>query len=134
MFRHGDLSIFNSSIILNYIEETWPTPALLPPAPVERMRACMLEEVIGSHFEANTWGLSEVKHFRRAGGNDAEQLNAFARSEIERWYIWLEAQLGDQPWLNGPEFGWADICVVPFVNGACHFDIEPSSDSRLICT
>jgi len=120
-----DLPIFDSSIILQYIEDRWPDPPLLAPDAAERATARMLEDVMDTHFEANTWALSEVKHFGRAEGELAQRLNAYAEREIRGWYAWLEHRLDDAPWFNGADFGWGDICVIPFVNGATRFDIAP---------
>ncbi len=36
-------AIFDSTIILDYIEEKWPAPAMLPPTPRERARVRMIE-------------------------------------------------------------------------------------------
>ncbi|MEM9620681.1 MAG: glutathione S-transferase family protein, partial [Pseudomonadota bacterium] len=131
VFVHGDLSIYDSSIILEYIEEQWPAPALLPAKPQERARVRLLEEVMDTHFEANTWGLGEITFFGRAQGEQAVALRAFAESEINRWYTWLDQQLGQADWFNGASFGWGDMAVVPFVHGAVRFDIQPAADSAL---
>ena len=57
----GEVMIFDSTIILEYLEDRWPTPALLPGAPAERARVRMLEEAMDTHFEAINWGLSEIR-------------------------------------------------------------------------
>ena len=68
----GDAAIFDSTVILEYIEDKWPKPALLPASPVDRARVRMLEDVMDTHFEAITWALSEIRNFgqsrRRRGG------------------------------------------------------------------
>ena len=38
---------------------------------------------------------------------------------------WLESQLGERRWFNGDAFGWGDLCVVPFLNGAVGFGHVP---------
>jgi len=45
-------AVFDSTVILEYIEERWPEPALLPAAPAERARVRMLEDAMDTHFEA----------------------------------------------------------------------------------
>jgi RNA polymerase-associated protein len=52
----GDISIFESTIIMEYIEERWPEPALLPRDPAARARARMIEEVCDTQYEAINWG------------------------------------------------------------------------------
>lgn len=128
---HGDLAVFDSTIILEYIEERWPEPPLLPADPVQRARVRMLEDAMDTHFEAITWGLSEVRNFGRAAGTLAETLEARGGEQIRAWYRWLEDQLGDRAWFNGDAFGWGDIAVVPFVNGAAGFGHRPDAGSRL---
>jgi glutathione S-transferase/RNA polymerase-associated protein len=127
----GDVAVFDSTVILEYIEDRWPEPALLPKSPADRARVRMLEEAIDTHFEAITWGMSEIKNFGRASGALAETMLARAGEQIAGWYRWLESQLGDRPWFNGEAFGWGDLCVVPFVNGAVGFGHRPAAGSRL---
>jgi len=77
----GDAAIFDSTVILEYIEDKWPTPALLPVTPIERARVRMLEDVMDTHFEAITWALSEIRNFGRAEGAEAERLALKARAD-----------------------------------------------------
>ena len=53
----GDEAIFDSTIIMEYVEERWPTPPLLPAAPAARARARMIEEVCDTYYEAINWGV-----------------------------------------------------------------------------
>jgi glutathione S-transferase/RNA polymerase-associated protein len=128
---HGDLAVFDSTIILEYIEDRWPDPPLLPRAPADRARVRMLEDAMDTHFEAITWGLSEIRNFGRATGELAETMQARGGEQLAAWFRWLDAQLGDRPWFNGDAFGWGDIAVVPFVNGAAGFGHQPAAGSRL---
>jgi glutathione S-transferase len=114
----GDVRLFDSTIILEYIEDKWPTPALLPAAPAERARVRMLEDVMDTHFEAINWGLGEVRAFKRATGALAETIEARAAEQTQGFFVWLARQLGDRPWFNGEAFGWGDIAVVPYLNGS----------------
>ena len=127
----GETAVFDSTIILEYIEDRWPEPSLLPASPAERARVRMLEDALDTHFEAITWGMSEIRHFRRATGALADTLLARAGEQIARWYGWLDAELGNRTWINGADFGWGDLCVAPFVNGAVGFGHVPAPDSRL---
>ncbi|HEY6599651.1 MAG TPA: glutathione S-transferase family protein [Pseudomonadales bacterium] len=127
----GDAAVFDSTIILQYIEDKWPTPALFPAAPLDRARVRMLEEVMDTHFEGITWALSEIRNFGRAEGAEALRLEAAGAAELSRWYQWLESQLGKRRWFNGDTFGAGDLCVIPFVNGASSFGHVPWPGSKL---
>lgn len=128
---HGDLSLYDSTIIMEYIEDRWPDTPLLPTTPAERARVRTLEEVIDTHFEANTWGLAEITIFRRASGEKADALIRYGEEQIIQWFIWLNRELGDRLYFNGDAFGWGDIAVAPYVNDAARFDIAPDSQSNL---
>lgn len=128
---HGDVEIFDSTIILEYIEETWPEPAMMPKAPAERARMRMIEDVMDTQFEAITWGLGEINFFRRAEGAQKEAMEAKARQQAEAFYSVLEGYLGDREWFTGAHFGWGDLGVVPYLNGAAGFGIRPAEGSRL---
>jgi glutathione S-transferase len=127
----GDVRIFDSTIILEYIEDKWPTPALLPAAPAERARVRMIEEVMDTHYEAINWGLSEIAWFRRAEGALAETLRANAKTQTEGYFAWLERELGDRTWFNGASFGWGDLSVVPYLNGSLGQGNMPAKGSKL---
>ncbi|HUZ14510.1 MAG TPA: glutathione S-transferase family protein [Caulobacteraceae bacterium] len=114
----GEVKLFDSTIILEYIEDRWPAPPLLPASPAERARVRMIEEVMDTHFEPINWGLGEVRAFKRASGPLAEAIEKRAGEQLQGYFRWLEAQLGARPWFNGDEFGWGDIAVIPYLNGS----------------
>jgi glutathione S-transferase len=121
----GPVRIFDSTIILEYLEDAYPTPAMLPAGAAERARVRMIEEVMDTHYEAINWGLSEINWFRRAEGDFAEQLKATAARQTQGFLAWLERQLGDRPWFNGAAFGWGDLCVAPYVAASAGMGNRP---------
>jgi glutathione S-transferase len=114
----GDFKLFDSTIILEYLEDKWPEPPLAPVSPEDRARVRMLEDVMDTHFEAINWGLGEVRNFRRADGALAERIETRAGEQSQGYFAWLERQLGNRAWFNGDAFGWGDIAVVPYLNGS----------------
>ena len=127
----GDFAIFDSTVMLEYLEDKWPSPPLLPASPRERARVRMIEDVMDTQYEPNNWGSFEVLRYRRATGALAEKLLAFAKRNIERLQGWLDAQLGDRPWFNGDAFGWGDLSVIPYLNRSAGYGYLPEKGSRL---
>jgi glutathione S-transferase len=127
----GDARIFDSSIIVEYIEDRWPTPPLLPEAPSERARVRMLEEVCDTAYDAVNWGVAEVTVFGRAKGEHATQMLEKARAQIAGLNARLERELERREWFNGERFGFGDIAVYPFVNGAAATGNKPGAGGRL---
>ena len=109
---HGDLAIFDSTIILEYIEDVWPSPPLLPASPAGRARVRMIEDVMDTQFEAITWGLGEINFFKRAEGVSENRDRSARRGEngtflrlarrpawrrtLDEWRrVWLGRFVGD---------------------------------------
>ncbi|MGH7017612.1 MAG: glutathione S-transferase family protein [Caulobacteraceae bacterium] len=127
----GETSIFDSTIILAWLEDAFPSPPLLPARPADRARVRMVEEVMDTHFEAINWAMGEVNWFRRAEGELAAQLKSAASRQTAGFHAWLGDRLSDRPWFNGEAFGWGDLCVVPFVAAAAGLGNAPPAGSRL---
>jgi glutathione S-transferase len=127
----GDLRIFDSTIILEYLEDKFPEPAFLPKSPAERARVRILEDVMDTHYEAVNWGLLEIEGFKRASGALREQMLARAAEQTSRLQSWLERQLAERPWFNGSSFGWGDAAVVPHLNTSAARGNAPKPGGKL---
>jgi len=127
----GDFALFDSTIILEYIEEKWPDPPLLPRDPAARARARMIEDVMDTHYEPINWGLSELRNFKRAQGAPAVKIEARAAGQAKGLQAWLGRELGDREWFGGERFGWADLSVVPYLNGSAGFGFGPAPGTAL---
>lgn len=127
----GDAALFNSTIILEYIEDKWPEPAMLPKEPLARARARTIEEVMDTAFEPINWGMGEIRWFKRAEGAHAQEIERRAAAQARGLYEWLTRMLGSAEWFGDARFGWADLSVVPYLNGARGQGIGPHETSPL---
>jgi glutathione S-transferase/RNA polymerase-associated protein len=127
----GDTRVFDSTIILEYIEDRWPTPSLLPAGAAERARVRMLEDLCDTYYEAINWAAMEIRVFQRATGAAADRLLGRGAEQIRGTNTYLERQLGSAPWFTGALFGWGDLAVVPHVHAAALTGNPPPSGSRL---
>jgi glutathione S-transferase len=131
VLEHEGVAIFDSTIILEYVEERWPAPPLLPRTPAERARARMIEEVCDSYYEPIVWGLLEVQGFKRASGELAAQMEQRGAKQIAGVNAWLERQLGARRFFHGDTFGWADLAVAPLIDWATARKHPPTPGSPL---
>lgn len=127
----GDCRIFDSTIMLDYLEEKHPETALMPDSPAARARVRMIEDVADTHLEAVNWGLGEIRYFRRAEGDKADALRGQAEAQLDGFFAWLESQLDDAEWMTGAQFGRADLAVVPFLNASRGFGFAPQAGGAL---
>jgi glutathione S-transferase len=121
----GDFRCFDSTIIIDYIDEKWPTPPMLPTKPEERARARMVEDLCDTGLEAINWGMMEIRFFKRADGGQAEQMTARAGAQLERTWNNLDPQLEGHPWFSGERFGRADAALIVHVVAAGLFGFPP---------
>lgn len=131
LLPEGGAPIFESTIILEYIEERWPNPPLLPADPAARATQRMIEEVCDSQYEAINWGFGELLWFRRAEGELRETLKAAAARDTAAVQAWLTEKLGTADWFGGENFGWADAAAAPMVNRSIHYGMGPAPGSPL---
>lgn len=131
MLVDGTTRIFDSTIILEYIEECWPDPPLLPREPKARAAARMTEDVCDTQYEAVTWGFGEVTTFGRATGALADTLRSAAARQTAVLQDWLSGRLGGAPWFGGTTFGWADVAVAPLLHRSVLNGMGPKSGSAL---
>ena len=89
-----------SAVIMEYLEERYPEPALLAADPADRALARLW---IFRHDD-----FTKPYYALRRGDEDAAA--SFAE-QLER----LQAALAVRPWLGGGEYGLADIAYVPWV-------------------
>jgi glutathione S-transferase len=102
LLKVGDAVIFESAVILEYLEETQGKP-LHPADPLARARHRAMIE-FGSAILADIWGL-EIAQTREAAMAKVEALREkFAR---------LERDLGAGPWFAGETFGLVDAAFGP---------------------
>lgn len=127
----GEARIFDSTIILEYLEDKFPSPPLLPRDPAARAEARMIEDVGDTLYEAINWGLGEISWFKRAEGGQADQMRATASRQTAELQAWLAMKLGDKQWFNGENFGWADLSVAPYLNRSFHYGLGSPASSPL---
>jgi glutathione S-transferase len=99
---HGDLEIFDSTQIFEYLEDLKPVPALWPLEPAARARARLLELKSDEVFFAHIIRLMDL----RKNLNAADV--AAARQSVFAYYRETEAILADRQFLAG-SFSYADI-------------------------
>jgi len=112
-----------SLAILEYLEETVPRPSLLPADPFLRAKARQLAEVVNSGIQPFQ-NLPTIAHVQQLGGDP----KAFVRGHIERGLEALAASAAAVAgqFLVGDAPSFADVCLVPQLNAARRFDLDPA--------
>jgi len=130
-FIHGNATLFETSIILEYINDTWPSPPLFPADPIRKADASLAAHVALTQYEALMWACAEIRLFKRAEGALAAKLERNIQTIATELQTWLEQKLGDSQYFSGLEFGYADICITPLINSSIGSGLGPDKNSKL---
>ncbi|MEG1038825.1 MAG: maleylacetoacetate isomerase [Pseudomonas sp.] len=124
----GELLV-QSPAIIEYLEEVYPQPALLPADPVQRAQARGVAALIGCdvHPLHNVSVLNQL----RGSGFSEEQVNAWIAHWISQGLAAVEKLIGDDGFCFGEEPGLADVYLIPQLYAAERFGIGLSDYPRI---
>jgi maleylpyruvate isomerase len=108
-----------SLAIVEYLEELYPEPPLLPSGALARARARELASIVATGIQP-LQNLSVLQAIDELGGDRA----AWSRRWIERGLAALEARATPGPYLAGAQPSIADVFAVPQLYNARRFGID----------
>ena len=120
-------TLTQSLAILEYLEERYPTPPLLPQAPAERARVRALANVVACDMHGIN-NLRVLKYLTGELGLSEEQKTAWMHHWLHQGFSALETMLRDneqtENFCHGHSPTLADICLVPQVFNAKRFELD----------
>lgn len=120
-----DLTLYQSTIINEYIDERFPHPQLMPADPIQRARARLFIYT----FERELFGFVRVLERRE----ETEIRKKVARDQIREQLVQLSPVLAKNKFLMGDDFTMLDITLAPLLWRLDHYEIEmPRSAAPLL--
>lgn len=119
----GDFSLFDSTVICEYLEDRQPEPAVYPRDARLRAKCRLVEDLADTQLDAALFAVSVVefgRHEPHAAMHDA------AARDLARLYDALERHLGADFFCGA--YSVADIAVLPHVAAATFFGFVPDPD------
>ena len=111
-----DLVLYKSPIIIEYLDERFPHPPLLPVYPVARAQSRLLMHRIEMDWSGNLDVLVRGK-----GG--ARTLDK-AHRELRESVVAVAPAFAEKPYFLSDEFSLVDCCVAPILWRLSHVDID----------
>jgi maleylacetoacetate isomerase len=122
---HDGTMLIQSMAIMEYLEETFPEPPILPKDPAERARVRALSQVVACEMHPLN-NLRVLTYLTKELGVSEEAKLKWYRHWITLGFTALEALLAGHPqtgrFCHGDRPTMADICLVPQVFNAKRFD------------
>lgn len=119
---HDGLTLADSAVICEYLEEAFPTPALLPISAADRARARWLVEFAGARMgQVIVWKLFNQRVINRGvwGRKPDEAVVAEAlEQDLPAIMDWLETEAPADAFRFGTAPGLADISIGAFLRNA----------------
>ena len=129
----GESALSQSLAIIEYLDETYPRPPLLPADPLGRAYVRAAAQIIACDLHPLN-NLRVLRYLKAPLGHD--------QSEIDRWAMhWMVAGLSaletfadrhGGTFLYGDTLTLADICVIPQLYNARRIDTDVSMFERLV--
>ncbi len=130
VLQHGGRMLRQSLAILEYLDEVWPEPALLPATARERQRARALAQLVACDVHPLN-NLRVLQYFEREWNVPQPEREDWVRHWMAEGFAAFEALLADDPatgeFCEGNVPGIADCCLVPQLYNARRFglDLDP---------
>ncbi|WP_375740087.1 glutathione S-transferase N-terminal domain-containing protein [Pseudomonas boanensis] len=102
-----DLALYESTVIMEYLDERYPHPPLLPVYPVARANSRLL-----IHRVQRDW-CSLVDRILDPRTKDAEK--ALARKELRESLTGVSPLFADKPFFLSEDFSLVDCCLLPIL-------------------
>ena len=118
------LVLYESTAILDYLEATHPTPALVPPDARGRALVAMHMKLGDIQLARQTGVIIFPKRFLPRERWD-EGAMAQAKKEIEKHLAIVERQIADREWMVGDRYSLVEVCYTPFVQFFPLMEITP---------
>lgn len=110
----GDLTLADSAVICDYLEQRYPQPALYPADPAERARALWYEKL--ADYEVAPWSTFTVFRQRvllplKGQSPDEDAIQKALNERLPPLFDLFEARLAQQSWLAGDALSVADLAI-----------------------
>ena len=123
----GEVVAGQSLAILDYLEETYPEPPLLPGDAAGRARVRQLALIVGCDIHPLN-NLKVLQYLGRELGLEEAERNRWYHHWVNEGFTAIEALLneGGAPgeFCHGDTPGLADVCLVPQVYNANRFEVD----------
>jgi maleylacetoacetate isomerase len=124
-----------SLAIIEYLDELYPTPPLLPNDPARRARARQFAQIVVSDIQSLT-NLRVLAYLRTTLKANETQRSLWFRhwllEGLDALELWLAAEGQSHPYALGDEVTLADVCLVPLIASARRFAL-PLDDFPRLC-
>jgi maleylacetoacetate isomerase len=126
----GEL-ITQSLAIIEYLDEVYPQPPLLPRGHVERAQVRALAQLVACDIHPLN-NVGPLRYLKNELGQDQAKIDAWYHHWVREGFDALEAMVRPGPYSFGAEVTLADLCLVPQVANARRLKVPLDPYPRIV--
>ncbi|MFC2248412.1 maleylacetoacetate isomerase [Labrys portucalensis] len=123
-------ALTQSPAIIEYLEEAYPVPPLLPADPAQRAKVRAVAAIIGCDIQP-LHNLGPLTYLRRTLGQAEPEVDAWITTWAGSGLKAVEALIGDGPYCFGETPGLADVYLIPQLYAARRFGVPLDAYPRI---
>ena len=123
--------LIQSPAIIEYLEEVFPSPPLLPGDPVARAKVRGVAAVIGCDVHP-LHNVGPLNYLRGPLGRSQPEVSGWIATWIEQGLAAVKGMIGEDGYCFGPTPGLADAYLIPQLYAARRFGVPLNSYTRTL--
>jgi maleylacetoacetate isomerase/maleylpyruvate isomerase len=122
--------LIQSPAILEYLEEAYPDPALLPADPVARAEVRSVASIIGCDIHP-LHNVGPLNHLRKQFGRPEPEVADWIATWVSQGFSAVEELIGEDGFCFGPQPSMADVYLLPQLYAARRFAVPLDEYPRI---
>ncbi len=110
-------TLIQSLAIIDYLDETYPTPPLLPADAISRAKVRAIAQIVACDIHPID-NVAPLRYLKNVLGHDQAAIDAWYHHSILEGFEAIEALISPAPYCFGAQVTLADLCLVPQVFNA----------------
>jgi maleylacetoacetate isomerase len=127
----GGEVLVQSLAIINYLEETFPEPPLLPPDARSRAHVRAVADIVACDIHPLN-NLAPLNYLRDPLKQEQEAVRSWYRHWILEGFAAIEIMINPGPYAFGSAVTLADVCLVPQVANAKRFKVPLDAFPKIL--
>ncbi|PVE24387.1 maleylacetoacetate isomerase [Microvirga sp. KLBC 81] len=127
----GGTTLIQSPAILEYLDEVYPEPPMLPVGAVNRAKVRAIASIIGCDIHPLN-NLGSLSYLKKKLGHDQSTADAWYAHWVREGFDAIEALIEPGPYACGSRVTLADLYLVPQVFNARRFNISLDAYPKIV--
>ncbi|WP_134497952.1 maleylacetoacetate isomerase [Microvirga pakistanensis] len=127
----GGTVLIQSPAILEYLDEVYPEPPLLPGDAVNRAKVRAVASLVGCDIHPLN-NLGPLTYLKKTLGHEQAAVDAWYAHWVREGFEAIEGLIGPGPYCFGPQVTLADVYLVPQVFNARRFNISLDAYPKIV--